>query len=244
MKLDTILIISLVALIAVAFFIAQESKAERNFLDTVQIIIGVKESHEGARPEDTLVAPFAEDNVKPASKEDIRNKRVGLPINKIPLNQPHRSIEDVETWLSDAIADSLTLDKGKVDGLNQKIKPYFTEEGFKHYSEFGKNTKIFSLVYYDPKASLVSFIGERPLNVHAQPVKGIYQWRFQINVMLNMTQGPKEGAKQEATPQKQRELTLCIDVIRTNSQQGEGLAINAWGAVACPTEKGRMPLFN
>lgn len=218
-----------------------EIKEERSFLDTIQILLGLKEPDRTPRPEETLVAPFAEEYIKPIERSKQKNAEYELPINEIPLHLPHRSVKNISEWITMVVGTSLELDKAKIDAFNTNIKPFFTEDGFAGFLEFGKKTNIFSTIYYNEEMSLSSFLNKQPIMIESQAINGVYQWRFQVPLTINLIKGKIEEYKKGVdTKQEQWKFTLCIDVKRVNNNTEEGVLISRWSTDKCGVAKGSV----
>mgnify|MGYP000430416187 CR=1 FL=1 len=135
MKFDTIIIALIFFTFCFLFFLMAGYEKEGSFVETVQISLGLKERNNGPKPENTLVAPFAEANVKPFTSDKERNE-ASLPVNKIPLNKPHRSIRHVSNWLTQHVGNALILDKEKIKQLQNEVGISFTPEAFEEYKAF------------------------------------------------------------------------------------------------------------
>ena len=125
MKFDTVIIGLVVLTVGFLFVMAKDYEKKGSFVETIEITLGLKQRENGPKPEDTLVAPFADNDVKPYSLDE--RQRATLPVNKIPLDQPHQSAQNVMEWLVQNAGNALILDKTKIGRLREDIAPVFTE---------------------------------------------------------------------------------------------------------------------
>lgn len=232
MKFDTVIILLIVCTIGFLFYISLGYDQKGSFAETIQISIGLKERDNSPSPETTLVAPFADASVKPILDQKDRDN-ISLPVNKIPLDKPHRSTRHVAEWLTQHVGNALILDKQKVSQLNKEIGPSFTPEAFNQYKEFGKRTNIFSAVFHEEETKLESYLKEDPLAFSAGTENGVYQWQYEIFMVLNLVKGKLKQYKNTQSEQQLKEVYFCITATRDNDANTDGLLISFWKTGRC-----------
>ena len=232
MKFDTIIIVLIVCTMGFLFYISTGYNKKGSFAETIQISVGLKERDNSPSPESTLVAPFADPSVKPITNAKDRNN-VSLPVNKIPLDKPHRSTRHIAEWLTQHVGNALILDKNKVSKLNSDIGPSFTPEAFAQYKAFGKDTNIFSAVFHGDETKLESYLKEDPLSFSAGPVNGVYQWKYEILTVLNLVKGSLKQYKNTQSEQQLKEVYFCVTAVRANEANADGILIGAWKSGRC-----------
>ena len=240
MKFDTIIILLIFVTIAFLLFLANGYEKKGSFAETVQISLGLKERDNSPSPEDTLVAPFADKSVKPIT--DKNRDLVRLPVNSIPLDQPHRSTRHVAEWLTQHVGNALILDKEKISKILTEVKPSFTEAAFKQYMNFGERTNIIPVVYHsennDDKGTkektLSSYLKENPLLFSSGPMNDVYHWRYEMSMVLNLVEGELTQYRNTESSQTHKDIVLCITAIRVNNTENEdGLLIGKWQSGRC-----------
>jgi hypothetical protein len=221
------------SILLISFFISTPALAERTFLDTLKMIFGMQEET-GPKPEDTLVAPFAEGHIKPLDKGFHKDAR--LPVNKIPMDMPHRPQDEIAEWLSNAAGDALILDRDKISNIKTILAPYFSEEAFAQYKRFGEKSHIFSAVFHGEQTTLTSFISDSPVLNYARVVDGAFEWQYEIPVTLNLVKGDLKEYKKTKATQQQKNVTLCLTARRTEDAGNSGILIHDWRTGQCPDE--------
>jgi hypothetical protein len=213
-------------------YVAKDFEQKGSFAESIQIILGLKNPDSSPKPEDTLVAPFAEASVKPVTNAKERSE-VHLPVNKIPLDQPHRSVRAVSDWLTQNIGNALVLDKKIVSNINTAIKPYFNEKAFGQYTEFGKKSNIFSAVFHGENTTMSAYLKEAPLFMSAGPVNGVYEWTYEMSIVLSLVKGELKQYKTTTAEQQLKDVYFCISAQRSNEANEDGLLISSWKTGNC-----------
>ncbi|MCB9964433.1 MAG: DotI/IcmL/TraM family protein [Rhodospirillales bacterium] len=232
MKFDTVIIGLVVLTVGFLFVMAKDYEKKGSFVETIEITLGLKQRENGPKPEETLVAPFADSDIKPYSLDE--RQHAALPVDKIPLDQPHQSVQNINEWLVQNVGNALILDKTKIGHLGQDIAPVFTEAALEQYKNFGKTTNIFSAVFHGEDTTLETYLPQNPSLYRAGPVDGIYQWTFEISAVLNLVKGKLIQYKNATAKQQQKDVTFCITVQRTaHPDIPNGLLISNWQTGRC-----------
>lgn len=221
------------SILLISFFISAPALAERSLMDTLKMIFGMQEET-GPTPGDTLVAPFAEKHIKPLNKDFHKDAK--LPVNKIPMDMPHRPQDEIAEWLSNAAADSLILDREKISNIQKELAPYFSEQAFQQYKVFGEKSHIFSAVYHGDQTTLTSFLADSPVLNYARAVDGIYQWQYEIPMTLNLIKGDLKEYKKTSATQQQQKVTLCLTARRVKDNSKNSVLISDWRTGKCTEE--------
>lgn len=214
-------------------YLAKDYEKHGSFAETIQITLGLKEPDNGPKPEDTLLAGWADKDLKPLT--GIEQKDANLPVNKIPLDKPHRSHRHIGEWLTQNVGNALMLDKEKISKLATEIAPSFTKTGLEEYKAFGKDTNIFSAVFHGEETSLTSFSKDAPLFISASASKqdNIYRWTFEVEMVLNLVKGKLTQYKGTMAEQQQKNVFFCITVKRDNEALPDGVLIDQWKTGRC-----------
>lgn len=183
---------------------------------------------EGPKPEDTLVAPFADPEVIEESKNRAANQPV-LPVNAVPLDLPHRTAKEVGRWLMVATAESLSFGVGTFDERQKKVAAYFTPEAYEKYISF-LDTGSYREKLRSGSVSLHNFVREEPFLLNNGPVEGRYRWLFEVPVMLSYLPAGATGYKDEDPVNEA--LVFRIEVSRVPHAGVEEVLISNWSASA------------
>ena len=231
MKFDTITILLVVFIIGFVLFIAKDYEKKGSFAETIQVTLGLIEKDNGPKPEDTLVAMWADPDVKPLSGEERGD--ASLPVNKIPLEKPHRTQRYIAEWLTQHVGNALDLRKDKISKLNTAIGPSFTPTGLEEYKAFGKDTNIFSAVFHGDKTTLATYSKSSPLFIAGGPVGGVYEWTYELEMVLNLVKGELKQYKGNTAEQQHKDVFFCVTVKRVNEAMPDGIQIDHWKTGRC-----------
>ena len=178
--------------------------------DTFQYRMGWKEREIG--PQNTLIAPFASEDVQPFKTID----EVALPVNAVPLHVPHRSNREISSWLSQAVMSSLELDKEKIKNINTELEPYFTKEAREQFKEFGQKSNVFPTVFYGKGQQLISYGKSTPILMRAEPT------RIPANKVAMYT-----GQDLQASKQNTQEGSI-EDIASLREQKDDSVLLYQW----------------
>lgn len=183
---------------------------------------------EGPKPEETLVAPFADPEILEKSRNTSPDEAT-LPINAVPLHLPHRTAKEVGRWLMVATAESLSFESGAFSDRQKKIAAYFTPEAYQKYSEF-LNSGAYRKTLREGGMSLHNFVREEPFLLNNGAVGAQYRWLFEVPVMLSYLPADSTGYKDKDPVNE--ELIFKIEVSRVPNAGTEEILISNWSATA------------
>lgn len=144
-----------------------------------------------------------------------------------PLDQPHRSHEELSQWVSETVADALIFTTGSVRPKLAQIRPEFSDAAWSGYMDFLKSTGYSDLLVSE-KLSLNSIVKNEPVIVAQGSSAGRYAWVFEMPVV--MTPPVPDGVVVES-----KTATLRMQIGR--SAQGvppHGLIIESWQVLPEP----------
>jgi|MDSW01.1.fsa_nt_gb hypothetical protein len=211
----------LTLLIATQFPLVVQAQEKRSMMDTLQRILGKKDKSAG--PEDTLIAPFADERVKPASRQN--GERPTLPVNDVSLHVPHRSNDEVTSWVSQTVMDALELDKEKIRNINTVLSPYFTTEALQQFKDFGQKSNVFSSVFYGEGRHLVSYGKSTPLLMQAGPARIP---SAKTNIYIDPQKLAASKASRTTNNDPSDISSLREDLLSLKEEQENGLRLYQW----------------
>ncbi len=172
------------------------------------------------KPEETLIAPFAEPSnmTKPGAK-------AALPVNAIPIDQPHRTADEIGAWLTTSVSTALSFDRANFVESQKKISLYFTPEGLASYRAFLEASGYRARIT-DAGESLGNFIQENPFLLNKGAVDGAYHWLFEVPVMISFLPSGQRDARTQTT--RNEEILVNVDVVRVQETSGEAIRIYNW----------------
>lgn len=179
-------------------------------------------------PAKTMQAPFAlkEEDLKKMADPNAAKEpppKFVLPENNIPLDQPHRHSSEIAKWLTTAISEVTTFDKGDYRARLDESSKYFTVAGKEQYVKFLNDHNIMKVLESE-KYEVRSFVQEDPLFMNEGVVSGTFHWLFQVPITVSyVARGTKDYKNVEPVNQN---VILTIEVGRTTKDMhGAGVLI-------------------
>ena len=172
-----------------------------------------------------------------------------------PAKSPHKTRQEMQDWVVETVTDVLTLDRPRIDRMESEIKPFFTSNAYDQYYKFIEESNILSLVYHGQNTSLSTLISEAPALVFADTItfdnlpednpyhEGVYKWRYEVPVILNLVRGHLTDYTEGSGDQRSLTPTLCITVSRVMPAVTDmGVVIDSWQNGRCPATAARSTI--
>src|SRR3989339_554783 len=121
-----------------------------------------------------LLANLPEDYVLPKLDQEQR-----LPVNNIPLEEQHRSADEIAEWLMVVVAESLAFDTQNYEQVTRQVTRYFLPFAYDQYLEFLKQGNI-EQTLQENDLRLYSFVQEKPYLLNKGSLDGSYRWLFEV----------------------------------------------------------------
>lgn len=209
------------------------AQSEDSFLRKWFPILFGEDSEPG--PEDTLVAPFAENQ-----EEKISENKKSPPVlgsKEKPLDKPHISYEELQTWVVRKVSTGMNFDDETFESSVTSLKPFFTQQALQEYINFLDQQGIYSQVINNNKV-LNSTIAELPVLTYWDEScpgmvsefthNGRYHWRFDVNVVYGIMDKTTTSYDQMAEASGNN-VTVQVVVSRVPySDNPTGLKILSW----------------
>lgn len=173
------------------------------------------------KPEETLVAPFAD------GAGTKQNANAPLPVNDVPLDQPHRTADEVGSWVTTVVSSALSFDAADFNESQKKIEEFFTPEGLASYRSFIDSAGYRARIVNEGD-SMGNFIQEDPFLLNKGAAGGTYHWLFEVPVMVSFLPGGRKDVRTETT--RNEEILINVDVVRVPGSVGEAVRIYNWSA--------------
>lgn len=181
-------------------------------------------------PAITLQAPFAD----PASEntdtvenpDEFNDDFLRLPENATPLEQPHRTKQQIGEWLMTAVPMALTFKNQSFEEQQEAISIYFNDAGLAQLKTFLKDSQI-ERVAKSGQFDIAAYSERPPLAINDSELNGYYRWLFDVPVVVSfLEKGIEEYKGKEAT---NRNYTLSVQVRRTrDTDNPDGVVIEIW----------------
>lgn len=147
-----------------------------------------------------------------------------------PLNQPHRTDEEVKSWITMTVSEAMTLNPTTIEATNVKIKPNFTQNGFSQYEDYLKNTNILESLRQNRNRMSI-FTEDEPLLISKGLAGNNYSWLYQLPVTVSfmpLSQGRNSDLWAEGL---NRKIMLRLQVRRaTIDENPQELMIESFNA--------------
>ena len=206
---------------------------EDNFLKRwFPILFG--ESNEPG-PEDTLVAPFADNQQQKIQENSLNAPSLGKA--QTNLAQSHLSYRELQEWVIEKISIGMNFDDGTFNSNLQSLKPHMAQDAVQGYVNFLGSEGIYDAVINNRK-SVSSVISDKPVLTFWDDKcpalisefiqSGRYHWRFDINVVYTVLDKDAQSYAQVST-NSGRETIIRVLVSRGDPNvYKDGLVILSW----------------
>jgi hypothetical protein len=186
-------------------------------------------------PEDTLVAPFAEDQQQKILENQESPPRLGGA--EKPLDRSHITFRELEAWIVKKTSTGMSFDDETFEMTVTSLKPFFSQNALQEYINFLSQQGIYAPVLEEGK-SLHSVISELPSLTYWDETcphlaseflhDDRYHWRFDLQVVYAIKD--KDSTNYDAIDQRPGDtVTIQIIVGRVPySDNPDGLKIHSW----------------
>ncbi len=204
-----------------AAFASYEGSPVRQWLETRA---AAKKSE---TPEVLYLAPFVEipeNYVPPQSSEELENR---LPINRIPLEDQHRSADEIGEWLMVVIAESFAFDSRDFGKNINEVSRYYIPAAYDQYTAFLEQAG-FKDVIEKNDLRLHSFVQDAPFLLNKGSLEGRYRWLFEVPVMLSYLERRAKGyAGKEPS---NRQIVITVQIGRYSDAGKDGILVESFAA--------------
>jgi hypothetical protein len=186
------------------------------------------------QPEDTLIAPFAEDTTAQRPRADDDNA-LKIPFTPVEgesqdnmLNMPHRSKKEIGDWLVSKVSDIMNVTADEYPAHLAALKPIMTEFAIRDYDGFMRNSNILGTMA-QANLKLQSYVEEEPLLLNSGEADGRYHWLLEMPLTLSFLpkdMGDYRAIKGQKIPNEY--VILKAQVGRMPNAAEEGVMIETW----------------
>lgn len=171
-------------------------------------------------PSQTLVAPFALNE----------NTEIGeiakLPVNSVPLDQPHRLSADMTNWIAITTVEALNFLSPDYKTDLTTNRKNFDNFGHQQYTTFLTQTRILETLQTG-KYRVRSYNENTPLLLNEGVVDGRFRWLYRVPIMITYLDAGA-NSYENVKPINYR-ATIDIQIGRNeNTQDSEGVLIERW----------------
>lgn len=222
MKFEQILIYGSIALIVLAALVIATGNDSSPLGKTISAM-SEENAQKGDKADDRdLVAPFAQGK---GGKNGQASGETTLPVNAVPLTQPHRTAEEIAGWLQKVIPESLDFDAQGIEERLARPPAALTPGAARQYTDF-LETSGFHENLKKGAFHLHSYVQETPFLLNKGLSNNTYSWLFEVHIMASYL--PIGVKTYEGTTPANQEFTLTVQVGRYPDAPEEGVLIESW----------------
>lgn len=197
-----------------------------------QILRKVFNEPVGPQPEDTLKAPFPTDKTTQAPQNNlmtIYDTRKGQTGVLTSPDQAHMTTHALQEWVSQAVTNSLTLDKAQLDPqkLSMSFEPYAVQEFQNWLQTSGVITDL-----QNRDVTLRAVAAAPPQLLSQGVLSGTYRWVFEVPVLVSYVPRGTTSLKTAAAIPQSRNFTLRVQIGRVNAQNDTRVLIERWASAS------------
>ena len=224
--------------IHVAIFLILSVPQPAGALDLGDYIPWLFEKAEKKQPQETMEAPFREEmdsqqktnREKPGQNKqliDLYEKNKTKNGNtRDSVDERHRSDQQIAQWVTEKVANALSLKPGNIDKQFQNLQPSFTKSAYTDYRRSLRNYKLLPHVR-NRNFHMKALVEDDPFLIEEGSEKGIYKWRFETPVLISFTDsGATQAGNRQAASQN---VTVRMQITRKPGRaKGEGVVVERW----------------
>jgi hypothetical protein len=149
---------------------------------------------------------------------------------KAALDKPHRSVQEIQDWVSEMVADSVTFDDRNFPLVKARVKAFYTKTGFEQYQSYLETSGILTKLK-DRSLVLKGFVEGPPQLLNEQNVNGAYRWLFRVPLVVSFIPAGANNLKAANASKKisTSRLNVTLQVKRVNFRGNyDALQVESW----------------
>ncbi len=168
--------------------------------------------------------------------EDPLYKKNSSGVNIDDLGQQHRTPEEVASWVSEALSESLTFSASSYEEVVYDASEYFHSAAYQQYKDFLDQGRYAQTVA-SSNLRLVNFIEDTPYMLTKGEVENRYKWLFDVPMVLSYI---REGARgySDFEPVSQN-VQVTVQIGRYRGAGEEGLLIERFTVKSMKNQQDR-----
>ncbi|PZP56542.1 MAG: hypothetical protein DI586_03320 [Micavibrio aeruginosavorus] len=177
-------------------------------------------------------APFQTDAATPASNG---SKLMGMydverQEDVVPMDKPHRTSEQVATWVEESIATALNIQNGW-DEQQKKAAPLFDSYGIQEYKKYLDTSGILNNLSAH-NLQLNSIADSASVLLSEGALSGTYHWLYQMPVMLTYYDRGTKTLKNNKLRVQNQKIMVRVQVGRVaKARDDTGIVIERWSVL-------------
>ena len=134
----------------------------------------------------------------------------------VPLDKPHRTSEQIATWVEDNVTTAMNIDPSKWDAQQKKIRLQFDAYGFQEYQNYLKSSGILAALQSN-KLRLNAIADGPSILLSEGALSGSYHWLYQMPLMLTYYDQDIKGLRKGQARPQNRKVMIRVQIGRTAS---------------------------
>jgi hypothetical protein len=140
----------------------------------------------------------------------------------------HLGSREAAMELSEIVAEVMTFNKNSFRGVMVNSKKYFTDEGYKQYSQFLINSNFETMLSGQDLQTGIYMDGN-PVELGRGVYGGVFKWFFEMPVTISLIPRESETYRNEETKPQNRSFILRVQYARVNDPQDpNAVKIELW----------------
>lgn len=186
-------------------------------------------SQENAVP---VTAPFTTDATAPKENGSrlMAIYDTERAVDVVPLDKPHRTTEQVATWIEEYVTTAMNIDATKWDAHLQKIKPSFDPYGLQEYQKYLDSSGILNLLKTNG-LKLNAIVEGGAVLLSQGALSGTYHWLYDVPLMLTYYDQDMTSLKESTVRPQNQKVSIRVQIGRVHNNSENGLFIERWSVV-------------
>lgn len=147
-----------------------------------------EKDQQGPEPTKTLQAPFVntEEELPTSALSSIyRPHEEGQRNNAVAnLSISHRSRNEINAWLTEALAKSLNFSLNDMRSFGRTVKPYYSQQGIGQFKQFLMDLNAIAIMKNNQKRVATYLISSPEILSQGIDNDGAYKWIYKAPIML------------------------------------------------------------
>lgn len=181
---------------------------------------------------DPVTAPFTTDASAPRQNGSrlMAIYDTERAVDVVPLDKPHRTTEQVATWVEEHITTAMNIDAMKWDAHLQNVKPSFDPYGLQEYQKYLDTSGILNVLKTN-NMKLNAIVEGGAVLLSQGALSGTYHWLYDVPLMLSYYDQNMTSLKGSAARPQNQKVSIRVQVGRIDNNSENGLFIERWSVV-------------
>lgn len=188
------------------------------------------------KPEETLLAPFATPESLAASKKAADDNALKIPYEPVhgvnsdtALAEPHRTRDEIGTWLLKAISEALNVTGEDYEKHIAFLKTGMDDYAIADFQKFMNDSNILATIRANG-LKLQVYVEEKPVLLNSGALENRYRWLFEMPVTLSFLPRDMTTYKDMNSRDIMKEYVIVKTQVGrvVDKTSAEGVKIESW----------------